>query len=327
MLSCLQCSPSAPTMRTAPSQALTHLAAHARHDFLPRHLRTCQCHSHGCRWHPRHRGCAGPVLLVLTRERGGRLWRLADTCAACAAATDHAAVVPDTVLATASPAASVKRIRQRQRRRAPHGLSEQVRVREMLSYLAAALPARTSAPARLLALQCALRSTTAGKVNIPTGLLRGMRIASEPSAFTELEAAGWLRPPTGPTHAGVSMELLDTAVRMQAPARADRARAANWILLICQMSEIRQLGATPRLLALALAAHPRTKQARQQPSRKSSRACAASRSNSSPPCSTCSSPRASCSPGRTALSPKTCAGSSPGTPTSPAASQALSPTV
>ncbi|WP_262388131.1 hypothetical protein [Streptomyces parvus] len=164
--------------------------------------------------------------------------------------------MPDTVLATTSPAASVKRIRQRQRRRAPHGPSEQVRVREMLSYLAAALPARTSAAARLLALQCALRSTSAGKVNIPAGLIRGMRIGSEPSAFTELEAAGWLRSPSGPTQAGISVELLDTAVRMQAPARADRARAANWILRICQMGEIRLLGASPRLLALALAAHP-----------------------------------------------------------------------
>ncbi|WP_258043483.1 hypothetical protein [Streptomyces sp. B226SN101] len=128
-------------------------------------------------------------------------------------------------------------------------------MREMLSYLAAALPARTSAAARLLALQCALRSTTTGKVNIPAGLIRGMRIASEPSAFTELEAAGWLHSPTGLTHAGISVELLDTAVRMQAPTRTDRARAANWILRVCQMDEIRQLGASPRLLALALAAH------------------------------------------------------------------------
>ncbi|MFE9240554.1 hypothetical protein [Streptomyces sp. NPDC007007] len=126
----------------------------------------------------------------------------------------------------------------------------------MLSYLAAALPARTSAAARLLALQCALRSTIAGEVNVPAGLIRGMRIASEPSAFTELEAAGWLRSPTGPTqHAGFSVELLDTAVRMQATARADRARAANWILRTCQTGEIRQLGTSPRLLALALAAH------------------------------------------------------------------------
>ncbi|MFD4175195.1 hypothetical protein [Streptomyces anulatus] len=131
-----------------------------------------------------------------------------------------------------------------------------MRVREMLSYLAAALPARTSATARLLALQCALRSTVAGDVTIPAGLIRGMRLPSEPSAFTELEAAGWLRSPTRPTHhAGFSVELLDTAVRMQAPTRADRARAANWILRTCQMSEIRQLGASPRLLALALAVH------------------------------------------------------------------------
>ncbi|MFJ6889655.1 hypothetical protein ACIQRC_33065 [Streptomyces californicus] len=128
-------------------------------------------------------------------------------------------------------------------------------MREMLSYLAAALPARTSAAARLLALQCALRSTTAGEVNIPAGLIRGMRIASGPSAFAELEAAGWLRSPAGPARAGISVELLDTAVRMQVPARADRARAANWILRTCQMSEIRQLDASPCLLALALAAH------------------------------------------------------------------------
>ncbi|MGK3094537.1 hypothetical protein ACG93S_32445 [Streptomyces sp. WAC01490] len=129
-------------------------------------------------------------------------------------------------------------------------------MREMLSYLAAALPSRTSAAARLLALQCALRSTVAGEVNVPAGLIRGMRIASEPSAFTELEAAGWLRSPSGPTqHAGFSVELLDTAVRMQAPTRADRARAANWILRTCQTGEIRQLGTSPRLLALALAAH------------------------------------------------------------------------
>lgn len=98
----------------------------------------------------------------------------------------------------------------------------------MLSYLAAALPSRTSAAARLLALQCALRSTVDGEVNIPVGLIRGMRLPSEVSAFTELETAGWLRSATRPVHrAGFSVELLDIAVRTQAPARADRARAAN----------------------------------------------------------------------------------------------------
>lgn len=256
VLHCPQCPPGSPPARGAASQALAHLARHARHDALPQHLRTCQCHPHGCRWHPRHRGCSGPVLLVLTREHGGRLWRLADVCAACAAATTHAAVVPDTVLAPAPSAQPEKRARHRQRRTMPSGPSEQVRVREMLSYLAAALPAQTSAPARLLALQCALRSTAAGDVNIPAGLIRGMRLPSEVAAFTELEAAGWLRSPTRPAHrAGFSVELLDMAVRMQAPARADRARAADWILRTCRTGEIRQLDTFPRLLALALAAH------------------------------------------------------------------------
>ncbi|MDX3642301.1 hypothetical protein [Streptomyces sp. MB09-02B] len=44
--------------------------------------------------------CAGPVRLLLASEHGGRVWRLADTCTACAAATAHAAVVPDTSLLT-----------------------------------------------------------------------------------------------------------------------------------------------------------------------------------------------------------------------------------
>ncbi|WP_328682838.1 hypothetical protein OG905_02105 [Streptomyces sp. NBC_00322] len=35
------------------------------------------------------------MLLVLTREHGGRTWRLADTCAA---ATPYAAAIPDTAL-------------------------------------------------------------------------------------------------------------------------------------------------------------------------------------------------------------------------------------
>ncbi|KFF98199.1 hypothetical protein IQ62_26370 [Streptomyces scabiei] len=119
---------------SAHSAALAHLACHARADTLPGHLRTCQCRERGCSWHPRHRGCGGPVLLALTRDRSGRTWRLADTCAACAAATSHTAVVPDTLLGprrlrpddcppdpvSANPGA---------------GRDERVRVREMLTYL------------------------------------------------------------------------------------------------------------------------------------------------------------------------------------------------
>ncbi|MFJ1847774.1 hypothetical protein [Streptomyces sp. NPDC088146] len=257
-LYCPQCPPGTPPVRAAAPQALAHLARHARRDALPQHLRTCQCDARGCCWHPRHRGCAGPVLLVLTREHGGRLWRLADVCAACAAATTHAAVVPDTAL-PASPATRTAPAKNRARSRREHrGPSEQVRVREMLSYLAAALPTQTSPSARLLALQCALRSNAAGHVRIPTGLLRGMRLDLHATApHEELQDARWLysptRPGTGPV--GFTAQLLDAAVRTQAPARRDRARAADWALRTCPAARFRPLGPLPRLLALALTAH------------------------------------------------------------------------
>lgn len=74
---------------------MNHLALHARTEPLPTHLRTCRCGEHGCRWHPRHRGCNGPIALLLTRGAGGRIWRLTDACHACIAATDHAATVPE----------------------------------------------------------------------------------------------------------------------------------------------------------------------------------------------------------------------------------------
>ncbi|MFD4990381.1 hypothetical protein ACFWMW_28295, partial [Streptomyces sp. NPDC058374] len=111
-LTCPRCahSPVLPAA-SARSAALTHLARHARADALPGHLRTCQCRTRGCHWHPRHRGCAGPVLLALTCDRSGRVWRLADACAACAAAMSHTAVVPPTLLGTgrAQPNGGVSR--------------------------------------------------------------------------------------------------------------------------------------------------------------------------------------------------------------------------
>ncbi|MBK0372627.1 hypothetical protein I3215_06905 [Streptomyces sp. RB110-1] len=257
MLHCPQCPPGGPPTRRAASGALEHLAWHARRDVLPRYLRTCQCHSRGCRWHARHRGCSGPVLLVLTREDGGRLWRLADVCAACAAATAHAAVVPDTVLTPTRSAEPGKRAQQKRRRARRCGPSEQLRVREMLSYLAAALPAHTSPPARLLALQCALRSTGEGEVNIPTGLLRGMRLGRDTAALTELQEARWLCSSALPDRrsGGFAAQLLDVSVRMQAPTVRDRSRAADWVLRTCQRRELRELDALSRLLALTLAVH------------------------------------------------------------------------
>ncbi|MFE5097405.1 hypothetical protein ACFRCI_45810 [Streptomyces sp. NPDC056638] len=181
---------------------------------------------------------------------GGRLWRLADVCAACAAATTHAAVVPDTALA-ASPATRTAPSRNRARNQREHrGPSEQVRVREMLSYLASALPRQTSPSARLLALQCALRSNAAGHVRIPTGLIRGMRLGAHTAPHTELEEACWLWSPARPK---TGLEgFMDVAVRTQALTRRDRARAADWALRTCPAARIRPL---PRLLALVLIAH------------------------------------------------------------------------
>ncbi|SHH71889.1 hypothetical protein SAMN05444521_1581 [Streptomyces sp. 3214.6] len=107
----------------ARSELLAHLAAHARLAPLPAHLRTCQCHERGCRQHPRHRGCDGPIRLLLVRERGGRRWRLSDACTACAAATSQAAVVPETTLvSTAKPSGQVRA----RRRRCPRELSSRL---------------------------------------------------------------------------------------------------------------------------------------------------------------------------------------------------------
>ena len=92
---CRQCGPLQAASASMRQVAITHLAQHARDETLAAHLRICQCREHGCRWHARHRGCDGPVLLILTRCSAGRLWRLADTCRACALTTEHGAVVRD----------------------------------------------------------------------------------------------------------------------------------------------------------------------------------------------------------------------------------------
>ena len=96
-LRCTTCGPLPHPSGACPVRraALAHLADHASRTPLPPHLRTCQCREDGCRRHPRHRGCDGPLLLLLTRDLRGRTWHLADTCHACAAATPHSARVPE----------------------------------------------------------------------------------------------------------------------------------------------------------------------------------------------------------------------------------------
>ncbi len=238
------------TAATARAAALAHLARHARGNLLPSHLRICQCHERGCHWHPRHRGCAGPIRLLLARGHGGRLWRLADACSACAAATAQAAVVPDTVLARVPLHPTTAR-----RRRRPKGPGEQTRVREILSYLAAALPASTSAAARLLALQCALRVNTTMHIRLPNGVLRSLRLNAVQDPWRELEHARWLRIIPGNAVNEVVAELLDAALLGQAPARPDRMRAADWALRASSSSTARAIGPLPQLASAYLAAH------------------------------------------------------------------------
>ncbi len=237
------------------SAALEHLAGHARRDVLPPYMRTCQCHERGCRWHPRHRGCAGPVRLLLARERGGRLWRLADACTACASVTEQAAVVPEVfvrVVMASSGSAS------RRRKRRPKGPGDQIRVREMLSYLAATLPSRTVAAARLLAVQCALRMDSEGKVRLPAGVLRSLRSGRDPLPWNELEQARWLcRTPTAPGAAdgAVVAQILDGVLFAQCPARPDRQSAADWALRMARGGRAGASDPSLRLTALCLAAH------------------------------------------------------------------------
>lgn len=232
----------------ARSELLEHLALHARRDPLPTHLRTCQCQERGCGWHPRHRGCHGPIRLLLAREQGGRVWRLTDACGACAAATPQAAVVPETILAAASPPVASASVR---RRRNPKKPDSPTRVREMLNYLATALPAETGAAARLIALQCALRMNDAAQATLPFGVLRSLRLGSAAASWDELRHARWLRPTPSPNQA-VMVQLFDAGLLGQHPARPDRLQAADWALRTA--SHVRA-GATPlqRLAALSLA--------------------------------------------------------------------------
>lgn len=256
-MACPHCPPASRPLRLGTAAVrpavVRHLAGHARRDALPAHLRTCQCHERGCHWHPRHRGCSGPIMLVLTCERGGRLWRLTDACSACAQATPHSAVVPESTLTTA-PRPAPPRHPRRQKR----GPEAAVRVQEMLSYLAAALPSSTTAPARLLAVQCALRAAASGRLWMPLGFLRGMRMEPASSPWQELEQARWLcRLPASASQAprGVTVQLLDATVLAQAPGRRERARAADWALRLTSRPVLRDVPAIGPLVALALAAH------------------------------------------------------------------------
>jgi hypothetical protein len=125
----------------------------------------------------------------------------------------------------------------------------------MLSYLAAALPESTSAAARLLALQCALRVDAAMQVRLPRGMLRGLRLDT-PDLWCELEHARWLRISPASAANEVGAELLDAALLSQAPARPDRAQAADWALRVASRSTAGvTAGSLLQVASLYLTAH------------------------------------------------------------------------
>ncbi|MFD4987440.1 hypothetical protein ACFWMW_12995, partial [Streptomyces sp. NPDC058374] len=136
----------------------------------------------------------------------------------------------------------------------PFGPAEQQRVREMLTYLATALPRFSSPAARLLALQCALRADHHGQIRLPLGFLRGMRLHGRAELWLELEHVGWLHRPSRRC-SPVQAQLLDAAVLHQAPGRTARVRAAQWALHPTPLALPPALPSALQLTALALAAH------------------------------------------------------------------------
>jgi hypothetical protein len=211
--------------RRAPQAALGHLAGHAAAERLAPHLRTCRCHARGCAWHPRHRGCDGPVALVVFRQHGGRTWQLADACTACTRAIPHAAQLPPLPEPTAG---------------CPRGIDQAVPVKRdpaapapapcgleaVLTYLDAALAPGTPAPARLFALLCLLRADQTGHARMPQGLLRAWRLADHANQCTaELSRQNWLHGSADGVRA-VAVQIGDstgTAV-LRATSRRHRAR-------------------------------------------------------------------------------------------------------
>ncbi|AZQ75255.1 hypothetical protein EKH77_32580 [Streptomyces luteoverticillatus] len=103
--------------------AIGHVKEHLariREGGGPRGDAWCACRAAGCAWHtpgsaagrpggaPPAAGavrCEGPAVLTVYADRAGRLWRIAETCARCAAAT------PDCrVLTTAPPSARTEQM-------------------------------------------------------------------------------------------------------------------------------------------------------------------------------------------------------------------------
>lgn len=117
-----------------------------------------------------------------------------------------------------------------------------------------ALPAGTSAAARLLALRCVLRMNRM-QVRLPKGVLRSLRLNIASNPWRELAQARWLLRTPGNVANEIAAELLDVTVLGQAPARPDRRHAADWALRVGSSYAVGAIGALPQLASVYLAAH------------------------------------------------------------------------
>ncbi|MFI0241814.1 hypothetical protein [Streptomyces sp. NPDC016845] len=96
--------PSAAAGRKAAIDHVNQHLSHIRGDGGPRGDALCGCRAADCAWHTPDPGplpgrregarpaaqamrCGGPMVLSVYADRAGRLWRIAETCARCAAAT------------------------------------------------------------------------------------------------------------------------------------------------------------------------------------------------------------------------------------------------
>ncbi|WP_326715684.1 hypothetical protein OG758_48120 [Streptomyces sp. NBC_01474] len=128
-------------------------------------------------------------------------------------------------------------------------------MRNMLSYLAAALPSPTSSQARLLALQCALRADDLGRAELSSGFLRGMCLLGEGMWWRELEEAHWLYRPAPTSVHGATAQLLDATLLSARQGRRSRARAADWALRTASAPALHNRDFDLQLTVIVLAAH------------------------------------------------------------------------
>lgn len=164
---------------TQQEERIAHLAR-IREEGGPRSEAWCACRAADCAWHipdpdtaPRGRArsaagsvrCGGPLTLTVYADRAGRLWRIAEMCARCAAATPDCRVLdtappparntPGTVQAAGAPAAE---------RRAPASGTAARGVPAVFSH-GRSPAASTSSPAAPSASLPRARATSPGKAS------------------------------------------------------------------------------------------------------------------------------------------------------------------